>query len=152
MMPILQHQAKKRIAAGAFFLDQQQRILLVNPTYKPQWEIPGGMVEENEAPSAACHREIAEELGLWITPGRLLSVGYLPTKDQRGDSLRFIFWGGILDDSAHTQLQLPAEELSEYRFVTLEEAAMLVTPSLYAQLCQCLENLQIDGQIYVETT
>jgi len=142
--------AKKRVAAGALFLDEQQRVLLVNPTYKPQWEIPGGMVEESEAPSAACRREIAEELGLAVTPGYLLSIGYLPSKDARGDSLRFIFWGGVLDAVARSNLRLPADELSEYRFVTLAEAATLVTPSLHAQLGQCLENLQLNRQIYLD--
>ncbi|MBX3010170.1 MAG: NUDIX hydrolase [Caldilineaceae bacterium] len=147
---MLLNQARKRVAAGAFFLDEEQRILLVNPTYKPQWEIPGGMVEESEAPREACQREIAEELGLTIIPGYLLSIGYLPAKDARGDSLRFIFWGGVLDALARTALHLPADELSEYRFVTLEEAAALVTPSLHGQLGQCLANLQLNGQIYWE--
>ena len=67
-MSIPFQQATKRIAAGALFLNQQQRVLLVNPTYKTHWEIPGGMVEENEAPGAACRREISEELGLDMTP------------------------------------------------------------------------------------
>ncbi len=60
-------QATKRIAAGALFLDQQQRVLLVNPTYKTHWEIPGGMVEEKEAPDEACRREISEELGVSVS-------------------------------------------------------------------------------------
>lgn len=151
-MSTLLQQATKRIAAGALFLDQQQRVLLVNPTYKPQWEIPGGMVEENEPPGEACRREIAEELGIEVTPGPLLSVGYLPPNTRRGDSLRFIFWGGLLDEVRCAALRLPVDELSEYRFVTLAEAATLVTPSLYAQLCQCLENLPINRQIYLEAT
>lgn len=152
MMSTPFQQATKRIAAGALFLDQQQRLLLVNPTYKAHWEIPGGMVEENEAPGEACRREISEELGLDITPGHLLSVGYLPANDTRGDSLRFIFWGGLLDEAAQGQLHLPVAELSEYRFVTLAESAHLLTPSLYAQLCQCINNLPLNRQIYLDTT
>ncbi|MEZ4734428.1 MAG: NUDIX hydrolase [Caldilineaceae bacterium] len=148
-MSTLWHQATKRVAAGALFLDEEQRVLLVNPTYKPQWEIPGGMVEENEPPDAACRREIAEELGIEVTPGPLLSVGYLPPNKRRGDSLRFIFWGGLLDETRRSALRLPIDELSEYRFVTLAEAATLVTPSLHAQLCQCLENLSLNRQIYL---
>lgn len=150
-MTIPPNQTKKRVAAGAFFLDETQRLLLVNPTYKPQWEIPGGMVEANEAPGEACRREIEEELGIEITPGPLLSVGYLPAKSTRGDSLRFIFWGGVLDAVARAALRLPAEELSEYRFVTLAEAAALVTPSLHAQLEQCLANRSVSCQVYMET-
>lgn len=133
---------RKRVAAGALFLNQAGQILLVNPTYKPPWEIPGGMVEENEAPLTACRREILEEIGLTIAPGRLLSVGYLHSHHNRGDAIRFIFWGGKLDSTQIAEIQLQASELSEYRFVTLDEAATLVRPSLHAQLAQCLANVE----------
>lgn len=134
-------QASKRVAAGALFLDTAGLVLLVNPTYKPQWEIPGGMVEADEAPLDACRREILEEIGLSIEPGPLLSVGHLRGHSARGDALRFIFWGGTLHAEAIGRIVLQANELSEYRFVTLEEAAQLLRPSLHAQLAQCLENL-----------
>ena len=136
-------QANKRVAAGALFQDEVGRILLVNPTYKPQWEIPGGMVEEDEAPIAACRREVCEEIGLTVEPGPLLSVGHLRGHSARGDALRFIFWGGVLDAETIGRIVLQANELSEYRFVTLDEAAQLLRPSLHAQLAQCLENLAI---------
>jgi len=37
--------------------------LIVNPVYKPVRDLPGGAVEANESPHAACRREVAEELG-----------------------------------------------------------------------------------------
>lgn len=132
---------RKRVAAGALLLDDQRRILLVNPTYKPQWEIPGGMVEGDESPLAACRREVWEEIGLTIAPGVLLSVGYIQGRKPGNDAIRFIFWGGLLDQTMIAQIRLPATELSEYRLVTLDEAAVLVRPSLHAQLAQCLANL-----------
>jgi 8-oxo-dGTP pyrophosphatase MutT (NUDIX family) len=133
--------ARKRVAAGALFLDERGRILLVNPTYKPEWEIPGGMVEADEAPLTACRREIFEEIGLPITPDTLLSIGYLQAHSDRGDALRLIFWGGVLDAVTIAQIRLQAEELSEYRFVTLDEAAALLRPTLHAQIAQCLSNV-----------
>ncbi len=134
---------RKRVAAGALFLDAEQRILLVNPTYKPQWEIPGGIVEANEAPLQGCRREVLEELGLTIAPTLLLSVGYLSTRGERGDALRFLFWGGQLDQSTIEKIRLPAVELSEYRFCTLAEAGALVRPALHAQITQALALLQL---------
>ncbi len=138
--------ARKRVAAGALFLDEAGRILLVNPTYKPLWEIPGGMVEADEAPLSACRREIMEELGLTIAPGFLLSIGYLQAHADRGDALRFIFWGGRLDSFAIAQISLQEAELSEYRFVTLDEAAQLLRPSLHAQLVQSIRNVSTLAQ------
>ena len=88
----------KRVAAGALFLNEAGEILLVNPTYKPQWEIPGGLVEENEPPREGCIREVREEIGLSIEPHRLLSLDYRPAPHggHCPDMLRFVFWGGRL--------------------------------------------------------
>src|SRR4051794_34297997 len=56
--------ATPRVAAGALIRDVEGRILLVKPTYKDGWDIPGGYVEPGESPADACNREIAEEIGL----------------------------------------------------------------------------------------
>src|SRR5580692_9063847 len=64
--------ARKRMTATAFFRDEEGRVLLVNPVYKEPWDLPGGAVEAEESPHAACRREVAEELGLDRPPGRVL--------------------------------------------------------------------------------
>jgi len=35
----------KRMGSGALFFDSAGRILIVKPSYKDVWEIPGGVVE-----------------------------------------------------------------------------------------------------------
>ena len=55
---------RKRTAAGVLFRDQQSRVLLVETTYKTEWEIPGGAVEADEAPWTTATRELREELGV----------------------------------------------------------------------------------------
>lgn len=52
--------------------DAHGRVLVVEPTDKSTWEVPGGAVEADESPRRACHREIAEGLGLELVVGRLL--------------------------------------------------------------------------------
>ncbi|MEU1362556.1 NUDIX hydrolase [Micromonospora zamorensis] len=59
-----------RAAAGMILRDQAGRVLVVHPTYKDVWEVPGGTVEPNESPAEACAREIREELGLAVLQGR----------------------------------------------------------------------------------
>ena len=41
-------QARKRVSADAIVRDSSGRILLVDPTYKPDWDLPGGMAEAND--------------------------------------------------------------------------------------------------------
>ncbi len=138
-------QPRKRTAAGALFTDGAGSVLLVNPTYKPQWEIPGGIVEENEAPSQAARREVFEEIGLKIRPSRLLSLDYRPASPGRNDLLRFVFWGSALSEEEMASIHLPSEELSEWGFFTLEEARERLTPSLSKVVAGCLEILAGDG-------
>lgn len=87
----------KHVAAACVFTDEDGRLLLVKPTYKNGWELPGGVVEAGESPYDAARREVNEELGLDHYPGRLLGVDYrVPVEGIRGDALRFIFSGGVL--------------------------------------------------------
>ena len=142
---------KKRMGAGALFLDEQGRLLLVNPTYKPQWEIPGGIVEQDESPRQACIREVQEEIGLVKPVERLLSVSYAAAKVNRTEGLMFIFWGGVLTAKEIAEIRLQAAELSEYRFVALAEALTLLTPSLGERVRRSLEILPTERTLYLET-
>ena len=48
-------QPRKRVGADAILRDSYGRILLVDPDYKPDWDLPGGMVEANEPPVGRSH-------------------------------------------------------------------------------------------------
>lgn len=141
---------KKRVGAGAIFLDERGRVLLVNPTYKPQWEIPGGIVELNESPRQACMREVQEELGLVRDFGRLLSVSYVPSSKQLGDGVMFIFWGGVLSTSEIAQICLPVAELSEFALVDPAALAFLLTERLAERVRLSLEILPTQQTLYLE--
>jgi 8-oxo-dGTP pyrophosphatase MutT (NUDIX family) len=141
---------KKRVSAGALFLNEQGQLLLVNPTYKPQWEIPGGVVEQDESPRQACIREVQEELGLVRPLERLLCVSYVPASPTRPDGLMFIFWGGTLFLGDIVQIQLPSLELSEYRFVDPVEAPQLLTSRLSLLVQSSLEILPTAQTLYLE--
>lgn len=133
---------RKVAAAGALFLNKEGRVLLVNPTYKPVWEIPGGVVELNEAPRTACAREVEEEIGLRVEPGRLLGLDYIAHPERGREVLRFIFWGGILNREQIDAIRLPAEELSEFGFFDGPTARTLLSTSLGEQVNRLLGMLQ----------
>lgn len=128
------------VAAAVLLFDDQDRVLLVDPVYKPAWEFPGGVVERGEAPTDAALRETVEELGLRLEPTalRLLAVDWEPRTGPRRGGLRLVYDGGRLDAQARSALRLPAEELRGWRFVTLDEAATLLPPNRLRRLAAAL--------------
>ena len=123
------------VASGVLFFDEHDRVLLVDPTYKPGWEFPGGVVEPGEAPAQAGVREVAEELGLSLdVVPRLLVVDWEAPKPPAYGGLRFLFDGGRLRGEEAAQLLLPGSELRGWRFVTEDEAAGMLPPTRFERL------------------
>jgi 8-oxo-dGTP diphosphatase len=143
---------RKRMAAGALFFDGRGRLLVVKPTYRPDdwYSIPGGVVEADESPKAGCAREVREELGLEVPLGRLLAVDYRPQEKQVTESLQFVFAGGVLPPALIERICLPADELSEYRFVAPEEALPLLSPHLRRRVEAALEAASAESTVYLE--
>ncbi|MFE3830912.1 NUDIX domain-containing protein [Streptomyces sp. NPDC059092] len=123
------------VAAGVLLFDEQDRVLLVDPTYKPGWEFPGGVVERGEAPARAGIREVAEEIGIELTEvPKLLVVDWEPPRPPGYGGLRLLFDGGRLAAEEAARLLLPGPELRGWRFVDEEEAARLLPPVRRARL------------------
>jgi ADP-ribose pyrophosphatase YjhB (NUDIX family) len=116
-------QARKRVAADVLIRDEQGRILLVNPTYKPYWDLPGGMAEANESPRAAAERELREELGLTLEVGRLLTLDWQPAQGPWDDQLTFTFDGSVFDENQVGSLRVSDDELVDFRFFHAAHAA-----------------------------
>jgi 8-oxo-dGTP diphosphatase len=106
----------KRVASGALIRDPEGAVLLVKPTYKEGWDIPGGLVEAGESPREAAQRECLEELGHEVEIGDLLCVHYADGAHTPGDGICFVFDGGAALASSDDYV-LPAEELSALAFV-----------------------------------
>jgi len=141
---------KKRMAAAALIRDESGNILIVKPTYRPDWLLPGGIIEENESPRQACHRELHEELGVDGSVQRLLCIDYSGPDGEKTENLQFIFDGGIFHPTQIVSFQLPVGELSEFRFVTLPDALALLHPKIAKRLPHCLTALTIPFTAYLE--
>ena len=113
---------RKRMGAGVLFRDNTDRVLLVEPVYKDYWELSGGAVEADESPYEAARREVKEELGLVLEPGRLLVVDWVPPRAARTEGVMFVFDGGVLDPKASVEIRLPADELRGCAWCTIAEA------------------------------
>ena len=138
------------IGAGALFRNAAGHVLLVNPTYKPSWEIPGGIVDEGESPRQCCQRELQEELGYAGAVGRLLVVDWLPNLRDRGDRVLFIFDGGVVDDDFADTVTLPPDELSECRFVDLDDASGYLGPGMVRRIREAVAHAITQTTGYLE--
>lgn len=136
-------------SAGALIFDRAGRLLVLNPTYKKGWTIPGGQIEAGgESPWEACQRETREECGLVITAGRLVCVDFLRPKSNRLGGVRFLFDCGACTNAQLAAIRLQGAEIDEHRFAELREAVLLlsgplrrrVSAAVGADRCVYLEN------------
>lgn len=134
--------ARKRMAVGVLFRDPVGRVLLVEPSYKPNWEIPGGAVDADESPWAAATRELVEELGWENRVGRLLLVDYVRPQDSRPEGVIFVFDGGVLDESDLVGMVFPDAEILSAGLHTVEEARGKVKPLLADRLAVALQAVE----------
>ena len=135
------------MGAGVLFRAGDGRVLLVEPAYKPDWEIPGGAVEADESPRAAAIREVREELGLTVVPGRLLVVDWVPPRPPRTEGVMLVFDGGALDDRA---IRLPADELRGWAWCTPAEAEARLSPRLSRRVAAACAAQTAGETIYLE--
>jgi 8-oxo-dGTP diphosphatase len=133
--------ARKRMAAGALCRDRTGRVLLVDPVYRDTWDLPGGAVEAEESPHAACRREVAEELGLDRPVGRVLAVDWVPSRPDRPEGLIVVYDGGVLTTKDIQAIVVQVGELGGFTFVRPEQVAGRVTPLVARRIAACLEAL-----------
>ena len=66
----------KRMGAGAVIQELEWQGADREADVQAGLELPGGAVEDDESPRAACVRELREELGITVAVGDLLCVDY----------------------------------------------------------------------------
>ena len=142
--------ATPRITAGLLIVNEDGHVLLVRPTYKNGWDIPGGYVEPGETPADACARELTEELGVELAPGRLLVVDWAPHPAE-GDKLLFVFDGGAVTIAEAGHRFTPdGQEIAEIRFVPDQELSDYTPERLARRLRTAVAARAQGSTIYAE--
>jgi 8-oxo-dGTP pyrophosphatase MutT (NUDIX family) len=115
------------VSAGALIFDREGRLLILKPTYKSGWTIPGGVMEaDGETPWEACRREVREECGIEVRHGRLACMDFRRPGPGRPGGVRFLFDCGAVDDERIAAIVIQPEEVSEYRLCALPDALPLL--------------------------
>jgi ADP-ribose pyrophosphatase YjhB (NUDIX family) len=143
-------QARKRVTADILLRDEQGRILLVDPTYKPDWDLPGGMAEANEPPADAVRRELREELGLDVAVAGLLCVDWVSPHGPWDDLLSFIFDGGVLNQDAVSRLRLVDDELRAFEFCDQGQAKERLRPYVWRRVSVAMKALLSGRAVYLQ--
>jgi 8-oxo-dGTP diphosphatase len=119
------------VSAGALIFDSTGRLLILKPTYKTGWTIPGGIMEaDGETPWEACRREVHEECGIDVRAGRLACTDFRPARPGRPGGIRYLFDCGRADDTALAAITLQPEEIAECRLASLDTALTLLRPAI----------------------
>jgi 8-oxo-dGTP pyrophosphatase MutT (NUDIX family) len=124
-------------SSGALIGDGSGRMLILKPTYKAGWTVPGGQIEaDGESPWEACRREVFEETGLTVTSGKLVCVDFLHPKAKRAGGLRILFDCGTIAEEQKESIVLPPDEIGDYQWATRDEAVRLLSGPLGRRIAQ----------------
>ncbi|QKG18981.1 NUDIX domain-containing protein [Actinomadura verrucosospora] len=152
-MPDLAYYAslpRSRGAAAALLLDDLGRVLLVKPTYSEGWFLPGGVIETDESPLAACVRECREELGFVPRLDGLVCVDWGSPRDDGVDSVNVFVFGGTVTGAEIAAIRLPPDELSDHVLVAPEKVPELSPAHVSRRMEPSLRALADGRPVYLE--
>ncbi|NUU22718.1 MAG: NUDIX hydrolase [Streptomycetaceae bacterium] len=115
-------------SSAALIPDARGRLVVVNPSYKDGWELPGGMADEGEDPYATARREVLEEIGLDLPLGRLLLCDATPARVYGRMILHFVFDAPALDAAQTRDLRATDVELIGAAALPVEQALAALHP------------------------
>ena len=142
---------RKRMGVGVIFRNIGDQILLVKPGYKEYWSLVGGVIDKDESPKQAAVREIREEIGLKKNCLRFVSVDYHANKNtDKGESLQFMFDGGVLLEDEICKIVLADGEIDDYVFVTWEKGMTMCSDSMNKRLAVNRKAIVENNSLYLE--
>ncbi|CAL9351184.1 hypothetical protein SUDANB121_00480 [Nocardiopsis dassonvillei] len=138
-----------RGAAGALILSPAGGVLLVERPYRPDqpWGLPGGIIERDESPLAACRRELEEELGVRAAVRRLVAVDWVPGEGVRTTALHWLF---TADLPPGAEPRLPPEELSGWMWAAPDRMGALLAPHTARRVRAGLAAAAAGETVYLE--
>lgn len=117
-------------------------MLLVKPSYKKGWDLPGGIVESDESPVEGLRREIVEELGTPAEIGGLRCVDYIHSDWESRPVIMLIFSATI----SVNEVCIDGQELIDWRIVPRDIALNTVSKNMKIRLSRIWSGTLIYGE------
>ena len=122
------------LCVGAVVTDGRGRLLLIQRGHEPGaglWSLPGGRIEAGETDAEALVREMEEETGLTVEPGRL--IGQVERPGLAGAVLEIRDYAATITGGTLR----PGDDAADARWVDPEDLAFLeVTEGLVEALTE----------------
>ena len=130
---------RKRVISHVLLTDEAGRACVLETTFKPDYELPGGILNPAESPRAGAVREVQEELGHTISVGRLLVVDWLAPYLGWEDAVELIFDAGVINPRTAAMLRPDGTEIRRIHWLPPLEAAGTMAPFARGRLIAALE-------------
>lgn len=137
---------RKRSAVGVLLFDEG-KLLVLEPTYKPNWLVPGGVVEKYESPYEAALRECAEEIGINIEITSFLCADYKRGDEDIGDAVHFLFLGKL---PSGAKIQIDNQEIKQFYWMAPEDALLKFDQHLSTRVAIGLRSIREQRPFYCE--
>lgn len=138
------------VCGTALVTDAEGRILVVEPSYKPGLDLPGGLVLDQESPRQGLARELVEELGLNLEVGRLLAVDTTPAAVHGRALVAHVHAVGPLTAAQVADIRFADGELSSASFLPPAEAVRRLPERLGRRVRGALEAMAAGSIAYLD--
>ncbi|MFF2660645.1 NUDIX domain-containing protein [Kitasatospora sp. NPDC058032] len=131
--PFVRIEPRRRAGALVLIRTRHDEVLLVKPTYRPDWLLPGGGAHPGEPIGYAATREVAEELGLRRRITHALAIDQVPANPdtRQSEGLNIVCDGGLMTDAEAHALSVPlraTDEIEELAWVPPNKLSDYVAP------------------------
>lgn len=141
---------RKRLISHLLLTDSSGRVCILETTFKPDFELPGGILEVGESPRVGLIREVEEELDHTVSVGRLLVVDWLAPYLGWEDAVELIFDGCELADFSIGRLRPDGREIRAVHWLAPEDAIATMAPFAQGRLRGALAAREEGRTLYLE--
>jgi 8-oxo-dGTP pyrophosphatase MutT (NUDIX family) len=142
--------ARKRVISHLLLTDEAGRVCVLETTFKPDYELPGGILEPGESPRVGLVREVVEELSHTVSVGRLLVVDWLAPYLGWEDAVELIFDGCEMPARSVPLLRPDLREIRAVHWLEPQEAAARMAPFARGRLLGALAAREEGRTLYLE--